>query len=252
MRVFTLALVASSALLPRPDGVSEAADPAPMEHQDPAVAVLAAGGENSPPSRVLRSQGTMATENSESIESRPFSPAEWISELEEKFEKAFKALQEHQPPKRMHEVLEIPDVETVAYRFGDDAIRKALRNEDDTQRALLLYELRSSYNEFHKSAGKTLLKLLMNLWIADGKTPLDVMKLLGLHLLSDLSSFTSQHKHAVGVLWEFCEASAKDPKRGEAVYRDTVETGYGGREGFDRAAMSTGKPQAFYRLFHLN
>ncbi|CAI5711526.1 unnamed protein product [Hyaloperonospora brassicae] len=230
MRVFTLALVASSALLPRPDGVSEAADPAPMEHQDPAVTVLAAGGENSSPSRVLRSQETMVVP--ETLESF------WLGL--QKFVGMAESVDQSILPNRMCLTLEDPYVEqwVGSSRLGRELISsyKAKKNLEVVHGIFGMRTLESAQTKEYLVAQPGVLELLRKVlvtgWVEVGKTPSQVYKLLDLRRLSFDELFVEQRSAAVSGLRDFCEAA--NPGRGEIVFLETVIEGFGGDDAFAR------------------
>uniref|UniRef100_A0AAV1VMC0 Uncharacterized protein n=1 Tax=Peronospora matthiolae TaxID=2874970 RepID=A0AAV1VMC0_9STRA len=81
MRVFTYALVASSALLAHADSESAAADPSTARHQDPAIAPMTAHHNGAPASSSLRSQDLTEDETVGAGEARG-----WLSAAAAAFE----------------------------------------------------------------------------------------------------------------------------------------------------------------------
>ncbi|CAI5711516.1 unnamed protein product [Hyaloperonospora brassicae] len=224
MRIFTLALVASSALLPRPDSVSEAADPAPMEHQDLAVAVLAADGENSPPSRVLRSQETMVVP--ETLESF------WLGL--QKFVGVAESVDQPMLPRLVNVFLHHSEIQGWLRRSqrGEKVI-VSFHAKDADGVAKQLFVMREQETDWvAKEVANRICADLVTGWVEVGKTPSQVYKLLDLRRLSFDELFVEQRSAAVSGLRDFCEAA--NPGRGEIVFLETVIEGFGGDDAFAR------------------
>ena len=222
MRVFTLALVASSTLLPRPDGVSEAASPALVEHQDPAVAVMATDDKYSPPSRVLRSEETMGIP--ERLESLGLQIMKSMGMAERTDQPVL--------PRLVDALLHRPEVHGWLRRSqrGEQVIESFIAHDADgvVKQLFVMREQETDWTA--KEVAKRLCAELVKGWPRVGKTPSQVFELLDLRRLSFDELFVEQSSAAVSDMRNFCKAA--EPGRDEIVFLETAIEGFGGDDAF--------------------
>ncbi|CAI5715560.1 unnamed protein product [Hyaloperonospora brassicae] len=179
MRVFAFALVASSAVLPRLDGASDAAETSRIAHQDPAVVPPTAAGVDSPPSRLLRDQGFEANEAAKLLESATRSLKS--SGKVEKVAGAIKKIINAQTELTTEFVMTDAMLRVTRTLEPDDLVKRLVQmNVDEVQLARALYDMQRHSNDRRQHYFAEALGVLMKNWFESGLTKAQLTKNLGL------------------------------------------------------------------------
>ena len=238
MRIFAFALVASSAVLPRRDGVSDAADPSTIAHQVSAVVPPTAVDVDSLPSRLLRSQAGGANKSAQLAEVA--TSLLGSSRKNIGFNDAMEMLADAQT-KLTQETVNLPAMRDVMKKFSTNPSGLVNRllgmGAKEISLARALYDMQLHSVDVRKPYWASVLAELTKRWHGHKLTKVDMFEKLGLAERSFSWLFDEEGIVSLKILMSFY--TAVDGKQGPiSLFGDLVKIN-GGRESFKKFVATT-------------